>query len=58
MSETNRDHGYPFIEEWLKRQAEPLPESSIDWSTFRPTAKERLTDRTKETLFNREEVRE
>jgi len=58
MSETNRDHGYPFIEEWLQRQAEPLPESSIDWTVRSPFAKERLPDKTKETLFDREEARE
>lgn len=56
MNETDRDHGYPFIEEWLQRQSEPLPESSIDWSTFCPSAKERLPERTKETLFDRKET--
>ena len=50
------DCGYPFLDDWLRRQSEPLPESGIDWSQFRPTKKERLPDKTKETLFDRKEV--
>ena len=58
MSETNNPDGYPFLEDWLRRQIEPMPESSIDWTVRSPFAKERLPDKTKETLFDREEARE
>ena len=56
MSETDKSDGYPFLDDWLRRQSEPLPESSIDWSKFRPSAKERTPKLTKETLFERKET--
>jgi hypothetical protein len=54
MSEVD-EHGYPFLEEWLARKAEPLPDGGIDWNQRSPLAKERLPEREEKTLFDGKE---
>jgi hypothetical protein len=50
---------YVFLEEWLGRQSEPMPEfgdSLFTDSGRSPLAMDRLPERKQETFFDRKEV--
>ena len=57
MSETTENpHGYPFLADWLARQAEPVPDfgmSVFDDKAKSPLALDQLPGRQNETLFER-----
>ena len=56
MSETTED--YVFLEDWLARQAEPLPDfgsSVFDEKSKSPLAIGKIPGREQETLFERKE---
>ena len=59
MNETTENpHGYPFFEEWLQRQSEPMPDfgmSVFDDKAKSPLALDQLPGRQNETLFERKE---
>ena len=60
MSKTD-DHGYPFFDEWLQAQAEPMPDfgRSVFGNTEpSPLTIDRLPERETETLFNSENKRQ
>ena len=50
-----QDTDYPFFEEWLERQAEPMPEVGIDWTQRSPLSFTCLPEKEQEVkqLFER-----
>ena len=51
---TPDENGYPFEEEWQKRQAEPMPNIGVVWKPS-PLTKERMPERVKDKFHVRGE---